>query len=334
MWWCGRMGSFSSVYSLFQPLPLYPPPFSPPFLFLSRSLTYFGPIQPRSLASAVAWCEIWETYVVFYFRKMISGIECVFFLLLLAVRLWSCPVWFLDDGKEASKCFLSEFHVINLKAWFLSLGPHPLLGPRHNVIYSVTSGKKCTLFILQSVHCCRHAHTWKWPLCVPFTKAILNVVQWRTGGLHTAAHKGKGIHGGEVSLCSALEGQYSSLFLRWEPTMDPVPCKPNSIDPPWGDVQTSIITEAWWVRSWGGGVRRVRLLAKALTESWPGGRWSHLFSVGYNLPYVWGSPVEWDMAPASRENGSLTWTSGTRSELLEDNSLSMFIFVSREYLLN
>lgn len=126
MWWCGRMGSFSSVYSLFQPLPLSPPPFSPPFLFLSLSLTYFGPIQPGSLASAVAWCEIWETYVVFYFRKMISGIECVFFLLLLlAVKLWSCPVWFLDDGKEASKCFLSEFHVINLKAWFFSLPSRP-----------------------------------------------------------------------------------------------------------------------------------------------------------------------------------------------------------------
>ena len=50
---------------------------------------------------------------------------CLFLLLLLAVKLRSCPVWFLDDGKEASKCFLSEFHVINLKAWFLSLPPPP-----------------------------------------------------------------------------------------------------------------------------------------------------------------------------------------------------------------
>lgn len=112
MWWCGRTGSFSPVYSLSNPIPLLSP----------FSLTYFGPNQPCSLASAVAWCEIWETYVVFYFRKMISGIECVF---LLAVKLWSCPVWFFDDGKEASKCFLSEFHVIKLKVWFLYFGPQP-----------------------------------------------------------------------------------------------------------------------------------------------------------------------------------------------------------------
>lgn len=115
-------------------------------------------------------------------------------------------MWFFDDGKEASECFLSEFRVINLTAWLLSLGPHPLPSPRHNVIYSVRSGKKCALFALQSVHCCGHAHTRKWPPCLSFTKAILNVVQWRTRGLHTVAHKGKGIHGGEVGLCFALEG--------------------------------------------------------------------------------------------------------------------------------
>ena len=121
-------------------------------------------------------------------------------------------MWFFDDGKEASKCFLSEFLVINLRAFFFffyfffPLGPHPLPGPQHNVIHSVRSGKKCTLFMLQSVHCCGQAHTQKWPLCPPFTKAVLNVVQWRARGLHTVAHKGKGNHGGEVGLCFALEG--------------------------------------------------------------------------------------------------------------------------------
>ena len=47
----------------------------------------------------------------------------------------------------------------------------------------------------------------------------------------------------------------------------------------------------WWMGA-GAGSRRARLLAKALAEAWSGGRWSHLFSVGYNLPYVPGSPVE------------------------------------------
>lgn len=41
---------------------------------------------------------------------------------------------------------------------------------------------------------------------VSFTRAILNVVQWRTRGLHTVAHRGTEIHGGEVCLCLALEG--------------------------------------------------------------------------------------------------------------------------------
>lgn len=109
-----------------------------------------------------------------------------------------------DDGKEASKSFLSEFYVINLKAWFLHLAPAP---PQ--------PATQCHLFCQEweEVHIVPVtttslllAYTHKWPLCLSFTKAILNVVQWRARGLHTVACKGKAIPWGEACLCFALEG--------------------------------------------------------------------------------------------------------------------------------
>lgn len=49
---------------------------------------------------------------------MISGIECgLFFSFLSSFWLLSSDLaqcGFFDDGKEASKCFLSEFHAIKL----------------------------------------------------------------------------------------------------------------------------------------------------------------------------------------------------------------------------
>lgn len=76
--------------------------------------------------------------------------------------------------------------------------------------------------------------------------------------------------------------------------MDPVPCKPNSIDPAMGGMcrPAALGPGESGAEGAGEGARRVRLLAKALTESWRGGRWSHLFSVGCNLPYVQASPGE------------------------------------------
>lgn len=75
--------------------------------------------------------------------------------------------------------------------------------------------------------------------------------------------------------------------------MDPVPCKPNSIDPAVRGMcrPVSLGPGESGAGGAGEGARRARLLAKALAETWRGGRWSHLFSVGYNLPYVPGSPV-------------------------------------------
>lgn len=99
---------------------------------------------------------------------------------LLSSDLAQCG--FFDDGKEASKCFLSEFHAIKLSDWFLYFGPHPLPGPQHSVICSAEVGR--------NTHCshyngfiatCTHMEK-KRPLCLSITKAILTIAQWRTRG--------------------------------------------------------------------------------------------------------------------------------------------------------
>lgn len=79
--------------------------------------------------------------------------------------------------------------------------------PAHDTMSSILAE------VGRSAHCSSYnqfiaagTHTQKWPLCLSFTKAILNVVRWRTRGLHTVAHKGTEIHGGEVCLCLGLEG--------------------------------------------------------------------------------------------------------------------------------
>lgn len=93
------------------------------------------------------------------------------------------------------------------------VGPlHPLPGPGHNVIYSVSRGKKCTLFLLQSLHCCWHTRRQKWPLCPSCTKAILNVVWWRTRDLYTVAHKRKMTLGEKSAFVLPWKGQYSLLM--------------------------------------------------------------------------------------------------------------------------
>lgn len=178
-------------------LPLFSPP--PPLCLFSS----FGLIQPCSLASAVAWCEIWETYVVFYFRKMISGIECVF---LLAVKLWSCPVWFFDDGKEASKCFLSEFHIIKHKVWFLYFAPTP--HPKSTVQCHLFCQKWEEVHIVHiTITSLLLAHT-----CMKMaTVSVLHKSHFKCSavedrGFAYCSQKGKGIHWGKVCLCCALEG--------------------------------------------------------------------------------------------------------------------------------
>lgn len=98
-----------------------------------------------------------------------------------------------DDGKEASKCFLSEFHVIKPKVWFLYFGPRPLPGGQHNVICSVQVEEAHIVPITIASLLLAHTHLEKRPLCLSFTKAILNVVQWRTRGLCTVSQKGKEI---------------------------------------------------------------------------------------------------------------------------------------------
>lgn len=190
------MCSFSSVHSLPCPAPSI------------SLLSYFGLIQPCSLASAVAWCEIWETYVVFYFKKMISGIECVF---LLAVKLWSCPVWFFDDGKEASKCFLSEIHVIKLKVLFIS-APSPFTGLGHNVSFSVTRGR--------STHCSHYNH---------FILLANTYIKMATVSiLHKSYFK-----------CSSVEDQRSVFSQRGKGERMPLFSlrKPSSLVCPWGECQ-------------------------------------------------------------------------------------------------
>lgn len=115
MWWCGRMGSFSSVYSLSHPIPLSPL-LSLPYLLWPNSALQSG------LCSGLMW-NLRNICSFLFQENDLRDWMCFFFL--LAVKLWSCPVWFFDDGKESSKCFLSEFHVIILKAWFLSWAPPP-----------------------------------------------------------------------------------------------------------------------------------------------------------------------------------------------------------------
>lgn len=215
---CGDVEEWAPILPILCFLLSLPPP---------PTSSYCGPVQPCSLASAVAWCEIWETYVVFYFRKMISGIECIF---LLAVKLWSRPVWFFDDGKEASEYFLSEFHVINLRFGLFSTVLCSLTA-HGSVIYSVRSGKKYTLFLSQSIHCCWHMGKNGHFVC-PSQKIVLKVGGCRTRGLVSVACKREGIHGGRQAAFTLTFQEPVFYFILEVLSVVPVPCKPDFWDPP------------------------------------------------------------------------------------------------------
>lgn len=143
----------------------------------------------------------------------------------------------------------------------------------------------------RSAHCSYYnqfiaagTHTQKWPLCLSFTKAILNVVRWRTRGLHTVAHKGAEIHGREVCFCLALEGPLFFFVLEVSANNGPRSLQTKLHQPSHAeDVQASVAGACWEkgpVES--GEWARVRL-ARALAERW---EVNSVFSIRSDLPGV------------------------------------------------
>lgn len=140
---------------------------------------------------------------------MISGIECGLFFfsfLFLAVKLWSCPVWFFwwwERGFEVLFIRIScnkTFGLISL------LWPPSPPRPTTQCHLFCWSGKKHTLFPLQWLHCYLHTHGEKRPLCLSITKAILTVAQWRTrGSVYCFTERKRDPLGGE-----------SAFVLLWE----------------------------------------------------------------------------------------------------------------------
>lgn len=124
----------------------------------------------------------------------------------LAVKLWSCPVWFFwwwERGFEVLFIRIScnkTFGLVSL------LWPPSPPRPTTQCHLFCWSGKKHTLFPLQWLHCYLHTHGEKRPLCLSVTKAVLTVAQWRTrGSVYCFTERKRDPLGGE-----------SAFVLLWE----------------------------------------------------------------------------------------------------------------------